>query len=94
MKRGEDGKMKNEIYQTRSHGAVGGGNRVVDRQQMYENKETGFKKASHERMLNDRGRKVIKEKAGDSHVGNYDHYKNMHSDGVQDFDRDWNQVAG
>ena len=46
---------------------------------MYENTENGVKKASHERMLNDRGRKVIKEQIGNSHFNSYDHFKNMHS---------------
>jgi hypothetical protein len=57
----KNGRPVKEVYQTKSHGAAGGGNRVVDRQQMYENSEYGVKKASHERMLNNRGRKVIKE---------------------------------
>lgn len=37
-----------------------------------------MKKASHERMLNDKGRKVVKEKVGESHFNKHDHYRNMH----------------
>lgn len=40
------------MYQTKATGAYGGGNRVVDRHQMFENKTAGVAKASHERMLN------------------------------------------
>lgn len=75
----KNGRPVKETYQTRAHGAAGGGNRVVDRQQMYENTEYGVKKASHERMLNDRGRKIIKEQIGNSHFNSYDHFKNMTS---------------
>jgi len=32
---------------------------------MYDNTGTGLQKASHERMLNDKGRKVVKERLGD-----------------------------
>ena len=61
---------------------------------MYENTEYGVKKASHERMLNDRGRKVIKEQVGNSQFNSYDHFKNMTSSDHQAFDADWNRVAG
>ena len=52
-----------------------------------------MKKASHERMLNDRGRKVIKENAGNG-FNSYDHYKNMHQSDFPGFDQEWNDVAG
>lgn len=42
----------NDVYQTKAHGAIGGGNKIVDRQQMFENKQKGISKAAHERMLN------------------------------------------
>ena len=41
---------------------------------MFENKAQGVSKAAHERMINDRGRKVIVENVG-GNVRNYDHYK-------------------
>lgn len=43
---------------------------------MYDNSATGLQKASHERMLNDKGRKIVKERIGNQ-MNNYDHYKNM-----------------
>ena len=86
-KRGDD------VYQTRAQGAFGGGNRVVDRHQMFENQAQGLQKASHERMLNDRGRKIIKERVGNGNQANFDHYKNMRSSDAQAFDEDWNRVA-
>lgn len=62
MRTGPDGKPVKETYKTRAHGATGKGNKVVDRHQIYENSGTGLQKASHERMLNDKGRKIIKER--------------------------------
>ena len=59
---------------------------------MYENTATGLQKASHERMLNNQGRKVIKEKQRDQ-VNNYDHFKNMTVDDGQQFDRAWSNAA-
>lgn len=46
---------------------------------MYDNTGTGLQKASHERMLNDKGRKVVKEKMGNQ-MNSYDYYKNMRDD--------------
>ena len=54
-------KKGDQVYQTKAHGTIGGGNRLVERQQMYENKGAGIQKAAHERMLNNQGRKVVKE---------------------------------
>lgn len=82
----KNGRPVDEVYQTKAHGAIGNGNRVVDRQQMYHNSGTGYQKASHERMLNGQGRKVIKEQAGNQ-FNSYDHYKNMGSEDLQNFDQ-------
>ena len=53
---------------------------------MYEHTGTGMAKASHERMLNDKGRKIIKEKLGDSHFNKYDHFKGMGINDAGNFD--------
>lgn len=44
-------------------------------------------------MLNDRGRKVIKEKMGNNQYNAFDHYKNMNTNDAPNFDQDWNRVA-
>jgi uncharacterized membrane protein len=44
---------------------------------MYDNTGTGLQKASHERMLNDKGRKIVRERDAGGQITNYDHYKNM-----------------
>lgn len=60
---------------------------------MFENQTQGVSKASHERMLNDRGRKIVKERMG-GNQRNFDHFKNIHSNDAENFDQDWNRVAG
>ena len=52
---------------------------------MYDHTGTGLQKASHERMLNDKGRKIVKERAG-GQITNYDHYKNMREEDASEFD--------
>ena len=71
---------------------MGNGNKVIERQQMYNNTGTGLQKASHERMLNDKGRKIVKEKIGDQ-MNSYDHYKNMREDEADEFNQNWGQVS-
>ena len=60
---------------------------------MYEHTGTGLQKASHERMLNDKGRKVIKERMGNN-INKYDNFKGMGIADADNFDSDWNRVAG
>ena len=52
---------------------------------MFEDKQAGVQKAAHERMLNDRGRKVIKERMGQNGRA-FDQYKNMNSNNAGQFD--------
>jgi len=60
---------------------------------MYDNTGTGLQKASHERMLNNQGRKMVRERVGDQ-VNSYDHYKNMREEEGEHFDQQWGQAAG
>ncbi len=60
---------------------------------MYHNSAKGVEKSSHERMLNNQGRKVIRERVGNDQR-NYDHYKGLTSEDAGHFDQKWNQMAG
>lgn len=92
-KMGPDGRPISEKYQTKAQGAFGSdGNRIAERQQMYENSGTGLQKASHERVFNDKGRKIVKERLGDQ-MNSYDHYKNMRDEEASQFDSAWQQAA-
>jgi len=56
---------------------------------MYGNSATGMEKASHERMLNDKGRKIVKERLGGGQMNSYDHFKNMREEEADQFDSHW-----
>lgn len=43
-------------------------------------------------MLNDKGRKVVKEKLGNQ-MNSYDHYKNMREEEGHDFDKAWGSMS-
>jgi hypothetical protein len=43
-------------------------------------------------MLNNQGRKVIREKIGDN-LRTYDHFKGLEPSRVPDFDSEWTRVA-
>lgn len=59
---------------------------------MYEHTGTGLQKASHERMLNEKGRKVVKERLGNQ-ANSYEHYKNMREEDAMGFDNEWTGMA-
>ena len=59
---------------------------------MYDHTGTGLQKASHERMLNDKGRKIVKERLGNQ-MNNYDHYKGLREEDAGQFDQEWSSHA-
>lgn len=44
-------------------------------------------------MLNDKGRKVVKERVGNQ-MNSHEHYKNLREDEADHFDNHWGQMAG
>ena len=54
------------------------GNFMSERQQIYHNLHTGLHKTAHERLINNQGRKIVKEKIYDNNLTEYDHYKNIY----------------
>mmetsp|Transcript_45863 Transcript_45863/g.52889 ORF Transcript_45863/g.52889 Transcript_45863/m.52889 type:complete len:234 (-) Transcript_45863:998-1699(-) len=80
-----------ERYQSQ---VVGGSDRsgikMSERQQAYQNSLTGLEKVSHERTLNDKGRKVVKGRMrGSGEQYSHDIFKNMDDRQIENFDRDW-----
>ena len=43
-------------------------------------------------MLNDKGRKIVKERVGQQ-MNSYDHYKNIKEEEGEEFDNRWGQMA-
>ncbi|CDW71639.1 UNKNOWN [Stylonychia lemnae] len=87
-----NGRPIQEKYQNRVAGALGNGNRIIERQQMYDNGGTGLQKISHERMLNDQGRKIVKERVNDQ-MNSYDYFKNITEDQTPEFDHKWEDTS-
>ena len=69
------------------------GEMIRERKQAYANTETGLEKYGHERMIGDKGRKVVKEKMGE-YERTSDVYRNMNERDANDFDRHWNSNWG
>lgn len=59
-KMGDDGKMMTEKYYDRNYGQHKSGNTISEKQQAYQNSK-GQKRLAEEQMLNNKGRKVIKD---------------------------------
>ncbi len=58
-----DGKPQKEVYQSQSIRQTDKeGKRIQESQRAYQNSMTGVQKAAHERLMNDRGHKLVKEK--------------------------------
>jgi len=51
-----------------------------------------MQKASHEKMYNDKGRKVVKERLGNQ-MNSQEHYKNMREEEAGAFEQDWRMMA-
>jgi hypothetical protein len=89
-KMGPDGKMITEQYYDNSLGQHRNGQTISEKQQAYKN-SAGVNRLAEERMLNDHGRKIVKEKKGnDIEVTN--HYYNIDEDKAQEFDSRWEKV--
>ena len=63
---------------------------IGERKQAYAHSGTGLEKYGHERVIGNKGRKVVKEKMGDKER-NSDVYKNMNDAEALEFDRRWEQ---
>jgi len=91
-----NGKAIEEKYETKAKGAIGpDGKRIVERQQMYANSGTGLHKVANERMLNDKGHKVVRERLGGAEgpVNSFDHYRNMREEQASAFQQEWEAEA-
>lgn len=59
---------------------------------MYDNSGTGHQKMAHERMLNEKGRKIVQQRIGnESHQ--HDVYRNLNEQNSHEFDDEWNRMA-
>jgi hypothetical protein len=60
---GGNGEPQKETYQSQSIKQIDReGKKIQEKQQAYQNTGTGVQRAAHERRLNDKGHKIIKER--------------------------------
>jgi hypothetical protein len=92
MKYDKDGKPVRETYQAQSIRQTDkDGRRIQESQQAYQNTKTGIEKASHERLFNEKGHKIVKARnklAGEEYEHNY--FKGMNEGDLGQFDNEYN----
>jgi hypothetical protein len=63
IKYNKDGQPETETYKSQMIRQTDkDGKRIQETQQAYQNTKNGIQKASHERLLNDRGHKIVKQR--------------------------------
>lgn len=67
-----------------------GGNTISQKHQAYKNNQ-GVNRIAEQRMLNDRGRKIVREKRGNN-IEETNHYYNIDEEEGHQFNNDWRQT--
>ena len=86
-----DGKPHQECYQSQSINQFNQGHRISEKQEAYKNDLTGIQKAAHQRLLDDKGTKQIKQRnvnTGEQEEHNI--YKGMKEDELDNFNKNYN----
>ena len=79
--------MQKQSYYENEAGEHKNGKTISQKQQAYKDTH-GVNRIAEERMLNDRGHKIVKEKRGNE-VEETNHYYNIEEDEVQNFHQNW-----
>lgn len=87
---GPDGRMHREDYFENNIGEHRGGNTISQKHQAYKNNQ-GVNRIAEERMLNDRGRKIVRERRGNE-IEETNHYYNIDEEEAHIFDNDWRRT--
>ncbi|CAD8142706.1 unnamed protein product [Paramecium pentaurelia] len=92
-KLGPDGKIIQEKYFDNNAVARGAnGHTISERQQGYKNSD-GIDRFAHERMMNDKGRKHIRERDKTGQITTTNNYMNIEEDQVDQFENEWMGVG-
>ena len=84
--------MQKHSYFENSAGEHKNGKTISQKQQAYKNSD-GVNRIAEERMLNDKGHKIVKEKRGNE-VEETNHYYNIEEDEAQNFHQNWKKTDG
>lgn len=87
-----NGQPEQEVYQSQSINQFGkDGHKIQEKQEAYKNSRTGIEKASHQRILDDRGQKCIRQRnrnTGESNEHNI--YKGFEENELEKFNKEYN----
>ena len=86
------GQPKEESYQSQAIKQFGeGGHSISERQEAYKNSMTGIQKAAHQRLLDDRGTKLIKQRnVNTGEQSEHNIYKGIQESEVGGFNKEYN----
>ena len=88
-----DGQPHQECYQSQSINQIGkDGHKISEKQEAYKNSRTGVQKAAHQRILDDRGMKQIRQRnvnTGEKKEHNI--FKGMKEDELENFNQNYNE---
>ena len=87
-----DGQPHQECYQSQSINQIGtDGHKISEKQEAYKNSRTGVQKAAHQRILDDKGMKQIRQRnvnTGTQEEHNI--FKGMREEDLNDFNKNYN----
>lgn len=90
QKRGADGKLHTEKYfNTNVNGVTLDGDRIGQKEEMYQNTEQNLKRIAQQRTLNDQGLKVVKSRYGDQPEEVHTIQHGFDDSGRAEFERRW-----
>ena len=86
------GQPHEESYQSQSIKQFGeGGHNISERQEAYKNSRTGMQKAAHQRLLDDRGTKLIKQRnVNTGEQSQHNIYKGLQENELDSFNKQYN----
>ena len=86
------GQPHEESYQSQAIKQFGeGGHNISERQEAYKNSYTGVQKASHQRLLDDRGTKMIKQRnVNTGEQSQHNLYKGIQESDLDNFNKEYN----
>ena len=86
-----DGQPHEEYYQSQSINQIKDGHKISEKQEAYKNSRTGVQKAVHQRILDDKGTKQIRQRNVNTGVQEeHNIFKGMTEDELDDFNQKYN----
>ena len=86
-----DGQPHQECYQSQSINQIKDGHKISEKQEAYKNSRTGVQKAAHQRILDDKGTKQIRQRNVNTGVQEeHNIFKGMREDELDNFNETYN----